>query len=84
MSILIPVFPDITAHFHQAESWTMWTQSIFIGNLSDKFGRKRMLIVTSGFNLLGYIATLIALNIGSTVGIMGFALYLSARVIAGI
>lgn len=94
LSILLPVFPDITAHFHQAESWTMWTQSIyavgmffsgiFIGNLSDKFGRKRMLIVTSGFNLLGYIATLIALNIGSTVGIMGFALYLSARVIAGI
>ncbi len=93
-SILIPVFPEITAHFHQSESWTMWTQSvyavgmffsgIFIGNLSDKFGRKRMLIVTSGFNLLGYIATLIALNIGSTVGIMWFALYLSARVIAGI
>lgn len=29
MSVLIPVFPDLTAHFNQAESWTMWTQSIY-------------------------------------------------------
>ncbi len=94
MSILIPVFPDLTAHFHMAESWTMWTQSIYaigmffsgfiIGNLSDKYGRKKMLIVTSSFNLLGYIATLTALSIGSTTGIIGFWLYLSARLIAGI
>jgi DHA1 family tetracycline resistance protein-like MFS transporter len=94
LSILLPVFPEITAHFHQSESWTMWTQSvyavgmffsgIFIWNLSDKYGRKKMLIVTSWFNLLGYIATLYALNIGSTIGITGFAIYLSARLIAGI
>ena len=29
MSLLIPSFPAITAHFHQAESWSMWTQSIY-------------------------------------------------------
>lgn len=94
MSVLIPVLPDLTAHFHQAESWTMWTQSVyaigmffsgfFIGNLSDKYGRKNLLIVTSSFNLLGYIVTLLALQFGSTVGIMGFAGYLLARLVAGI
>jgi MFS family permease len=28
-SLFIPVFPDITAHFMQAESWTMWAQSVY-------------------------------------------------------
>ncbi|MBP9778992.1 MFS transporter [Candidatus Gracilibacteria bacterium] len=94
MSILLPVLPDITTHFHQSESWTMWTQSvyavgmffsgIFIGNLSDKFGRRRMLIITTGINILGYIATLISLSVGSTAGLIGFAIFLGARIIAGI
>lgn len=94
MSILIPVFPDLTAHFNQAESWTMWTQSVYaigmffsgfvVGNLSDKYGRKNLLIATSAFNLLGYIVTLLALQFGSTVGIIGFAGYLLARLVAGI
>ena len=77
MSLLIPSFPAITAHFGQAESWSMWTQAIysfgmfaagsFVGNLSDTYGRKRMLIVTSLINILGYLATYFALKLGSTV-----------------
>jgi DHA1 family tetracycline resistance protein-like MFS transporter len=91
-SILMPVLPDITEHFHQAESWTMWTQSVYavgmffagfiIGNLSDKYGRKNMLIFTTSINLLGYIVTLIALQFWNTVGIVGFVGYLFARLIA--
>lgn len=94
MSLLIPSFPAITAHFGQAESWSMWTQAIYsfgmfaagsiVGNLSDKFGRKNMLLVTTTINILGYFATYLALKLGSTVGITGFALYLAARFVAGI
>ncbi len=94
MSILLPVLPDITTHFHQSESWTMWTQSvyavgmffsgIFIGNLSDKFGRRRMLIITTWINILGYIATLISLSVWSTAGLIWFAIFLWARIIAWI
>lgn len=29
MSLFLPVLPEITAHFGQAESWTMWAQSIY-------------------------------------------------------
>ncbi|GAB0174735.1 MAG: tetracycline resistance MFS efflux pump [Candidatus Altimarinota bacterium] len=94
MSLLIPSFPAITAHFGQAESWSMWTQAIYsfgmflagsiVGNLSDKYGRKNMLIVTSSINIIGYLATYFALKLGSTVGFTGFLLYLGARFVAGI
>ena len=94
MSLLIPSFPAITEHFHQAESWSMWTQAIYslgmvlagsiIGNLSDKYGRKNLLLVTTTINIIGYLATYFALKLGSTIGYSGFALYLAARFVAGI
>lgn len=94
MSLLIPIFPDLTAHFHAAESWTMWIQSIYslgmflagfvVGNLSDTYGRKNMLIVTSIFNLLGYIFSLMALSMGNPSATLVFGFYLVARFIAGI
>lgn len=94
MSLLIPVFPDLTAHFHAAEPWTMWTQSIYsigmffagfyVGNLSDKYGRKNILIVTSSFNLLGYILSLAAISLGNVDSLFVFWFYLLARFIAGI
>lgn len=94
MSLLIPSFPAITAHFGQAESWSMWTQAIYsfgmflagsiVGNLSDKYGRKNMLIITSSINIVGYLATYFALKLGSTIGFTGFLLYLGARFVAGI
>jgi DHA1 family tetracycline resistance protein-like MFS transporter len=72
----------------------MWSQSvyavgmffsgIFIGNLSDKFGRRRMLIITTWINIIGYIATLISLNVWSTDGLIWFAIFLWARIIAWI
>ena len=43
-----------------------------------------MLLVTTTINILGYFATYLALKLGSTVGITGFALYLAARFVAGI
>lgn len=94
MSLLIPIFPDLTAHFHAAESWTMWIQSIYslgmflagfvVGNLSDTYGRKNMLIVTSILNLLGYIFSLMALSMGNPSATLVFGFYLVARFIAGI
>ena len=93
-SLLIPVIPDITALFAQSESWTMWAQSIyslgmfitgaFVGNLSDKYGRKRLLIVTTSFNILGYVLTYIGIHLGTTIGLTGFLIYLGARFIAGV
>jgi hypothetical protein len=43
-----------------------------------------MLLVTTTINIVGYIGTYLALHMGSTVGIVGFGLYLGARFIAGI
>jgi MFS family permease len=62
MSLLIPSFPAITAHFHQAESWSIWTQAIYslgmflsgtlVGKSSDIYGRKNMLLLTTLINIL--------------------------------
>ena len=93
-SLFIPVLPDITAHFGQAESWTMWAQSIyslgmffagaFLGNLSDKFGRKNILLLTTTINIVGYILTLWAIHTEYHIATFGFGLYLFARLVAGI
>ena len=93
-SLFIPVFPDITAHFMQAESWTMWAQSIyslgmflagaFIWNLSDKFGRRNLLLVTTTINIIGYILTYLAIHTQHNIATFWFGLYLFARLISGI
>lgn len=94
MSLLIPSFPAITEHFHQAESWSMWTMAIYsfgmfaagsiVGKLSDTYGRKNLLLATTTINIIGYIATYFALKLGHTVGISGFLIYLAARFVAWI
>jgi MFS family permease len=45
----------------------MFAAGSIVGNLSDKFGRKNMLLVTTTINILGYFATYLALKLGSTV-----------------
>ena len=92
MSLLIPSFPEITEHFHQAESWSMWTMAIYsfgmfaagsiVGKLSDTYGRKNLLLATTTINIVGYIATYFAFKLGNTVGISGFLIYLGARFVA--
>jgi MFS transporter, DHA1 family, tetracycline resistance protein len=94
MSLLIPSFPAITEHFHQAESWSIWTQAIYslgmvlagsiVGRLSDTYGRKNLLLATTTINIIWYLATYFALKLGNTVGISGFLIYLGARFVAGI
>jgi MFS transporter, DHA1 family, tetracycline resistance protein len=93
-SLFIPVLPDITAHFGQAESWTMWAQSIYslgmflagaaIWNLSDKYGRKNLLIYTTSINIIGYIITYLAIHTQNNIATFGFWLYLFARLISGV
>ena len=94
MSLFLPVLPQITAHFGQTESWTMWTQSIYslgmfltgaiIGNLSDRFGRRNLLLLTTTINIIGYILTYLALHTQHHIATFGFGLYLFARFISGV
>jgi MFS transporter, DHA1 family, tetracycline resistance protein len=94
MSLFLPVLPEITAHFLQAESWTMWAQSIyslgmflagaFLGNLSDRFGRKNILLLTTAINIVWYILTYLALHTQHNIATFWFGLYLFARFISGV
>ncbi len=72
IGILIPILPDIIKNFSVAEHWNPYSQGIYsIGmflwgllfwRLSDTYGRKNLLIVTSWLNLLGYIILYLSLS----------------------
>lgn len=72
IGILIPVLPDIIIYFWVSESWNPYSQWIYsIGmflwwlifwRLSDKYGRKNLLSITTGLNLIGYIVLYISLS----------------------
>ena len=57
IGILIPILPDIIKNFGVAEHWNPYSQGIYsigmflggliFGRLSDRFGRKSLLILTS-------------------------------------
>lgn len=96
IGILIPVLPDIIIHFWVNEAWnpySQWIYSIgmFLGGLvfwrlSDKFGRKNLLSVTTAINLLWYIILWLSLStnlISADIGIL-FLIFLIARFISGL
>lgn len=70
LGIFIPVLPDIIANFGIAASWSGYTQGIYalgmfigwlmFGGLSDTYGRKKILVVTSILNLLWYLLMLVS------------------------
>lgn len=63
--IIVPSLPFIIRGFGLSEQWVgitfamfslgMFLGGIFFGRLSDVYGRKRILAVTSFLNMLGYI-----------------------------
>lgn len=94
--ILIPVLPDIITHFWASEAWTPYSQWIYsIGmflwglvfwRLSDTYGRKNLLSITTLFNLIGYIVLWISLSqgvISESIGFL-FIIFLAARFISGL
>lgn len=94
--ILIPVLPDIITHFWVSEAWTPYSQWIYsIGmflwglvfwRLSDTYGRKNLLSITTLFNLIGYIVLWISLSqgvISESIGFL-FIIFLAARFISGL
>lgn len=96
IGILIPVLPDIISHFGVSESWNPYSQGIYsigmflgglvFGRLSDRYGRKNLLTVTTSFNLLGYIILWFSLSTGiisSDIGIL-FIIFLLARFVSGL
>jgi MFS transporter, DHA1 family, tetracycline resistance protein len=94
IGILIPVLPDIIVHFGVAEAWNPYSQGIYsigmflgglvFGRLSDRYGRKNLLSVTTTFNLLGYIILWISLSKGYITADLGvlFIIFLSARFVS--
>lgn len=96
IGILIPVLPDIIAHFWVSESWnpySQWIYSIgmFLGGLvfwrlSDTYGRKNLLSITTSFNLIGYIILWLSLSQGIISWDIGFLfiVFLVARFISGL
>jgi predicted MFS family arabinose efflux permease len=96
IGILIPVLPDIIHNFSVAEHWNPYSQGIYaIGmffwglvfwRLSDLYGRKNLLILTSWLNLIGYIILYLSL----TKGILSlelstlFIIFIAARFISGL
>lgn len=98
--ILIPNLPDIILGFGMSESWTAYSQGfaaigtfiwgLFFGKLSDIYGRKRMLVYTSGLNLLGFILLFcsLILTIGTSFSVAWistlFLLFIVSRIIWGL
>lgn len=96
IGILIPILPDIIRNFSVAEHWNPYSQGIYsigmflgglvFGRLSDLYGRKHLLIVTSWLNLLGYIVLYLSLSQDilpletSTL----FIVFIAARFISGL
>lgn len=96
IGILIPVLPDIITHFWVGDAWTSYSQGIYsigmflggliFGRLSDKYGRKNLLSVTTSFNLIGYIILWISLSqgiISDNIGFL-FIVFLIARFTSGL
>ncbi len=96
IGILIPVLPDIITHFGVSEAWNPYSQGVYsigmflggliFGRLSDKYGRKNLLSVTTGFNLIGYIILWASLSSGIISSNLGFLfiIFLIARFISGL
>jgi MFS transporter, DHA1 family, tetracycline resistance protein len=96
MGILIPVLPDIITAFWVAESWNPYSQGIYaigmflgglaFGRLSDTYGRKNMLILTSGLNLTWYIMLYISLahDIFPWELSLLFILFIAGRFVSGL
>jgi MFS family permease len=96
IGILIPVLPDIIAHFGVNEAWNPYSQGIYsigmflwglvFGRLSDKYGRKNLLSVTTAFNLLGYIILWLSLSSGIISANLAFLfiVFLVARFVSGL
>ncbi len=96
IGILIPILPDIIDNFSVAEHWNPYSQGIYsigmflgglvFGRLSDLYGRKHLLIVTSWLNLLGYIVLYLSLSqdiLPFETSIL-FIIFIAARFISGL
>ena len=96
IGILIPILPDIIRNFSVAEHWNPYSQGIYsIGmflwgllfwRLSDIYGRKNLLVVTSWLNLLGYVVLYLSLSayiLPFEASIL-FIIFIGARFISGL
>ena len=70
IAFLIPILPFLIRDYGMSGAWVGYTLAIFslgmflggfvFGKLSDRYGRKKMLILTSFFNVLGYLTVIFA------------------------
>ena len=96
IGILIPILPDIIRNFSVAEHWNPYSQGVYsIGmflwgllfwRLSDIYGRKNLLVITSWLNLLGYVVLYLSLSayiLPFEASIL-FIIFIGARFISGL
>ncbi len=70
IAFLIPILPFLIRDYGMSGAWVGYTLAIYsmgmflggflFGKLSDKYGRKKILILTSFFNILGYLSVIYA------------------------